>query len=82
MPVEDHPIHPSTIRGSNHKNGCWNQPRSRNPYLVKDGFHEDGRQRFVLIDDVGSLECKNDGKVGKEGDQKYCDGCQHKNFGK
>lgn len=82
MPVEDHPVHPSTIRTNPHP-GCWNQPRSREPYLVKDGFtlsyvgagRYEAIQRFKTIPDPLSLECRYDQHLGPE----ECEGCQHIN---
>ena len=30
MPVIDHPVHPSTMRGPDHRYGCWNKPAELN----------------------------------------------------
>lgn len=30
MPVIDHPVHPSTVRGPGHRYGCWNLPKELN----------------------------------------------------
>lgn len=30
MPVIDHPVHPSTVKGADHRYGCWNLPKELN----------------------------------------------------
>lgn len=82
MPVEDHPVHPSTVRTNPHPS-CWNKPRRREPYHVKDGFilAYIGNHRFEavqilkLIPDPLSLECRYDQPLGMW----ECEGCEHIN---
>ena len=77
MAVLNHDIHPSTQRGADHKPACYNKPRTRNPYLVKDGWrfvydgsgHYESVQMWKVIDDTGSLECRSDCAE--------CVGCEH-----
>ena len=76
MAVIDTPVHERTKTGADWHPACWNKTRTRNPYLVKDGFklvYDGGKyesmQMWKLIDDVGSFECRSDCPE--------CIGCDH-----
>lgn len=58
MPGVDYDVHPMTVGGS--KYGCWGVLRRREPYPAKDGFTEDGRQKFTVVEDVMSVDCRYD----------------------
>ena len=79
MPVDDHPVHPSTKIGQGHRYGCWNLPRTRKPYMVKDGhaptkWPSETMQRWTKIEDTGSIECRYDLAVSDP----HCSGCEHR----
>ena len=83
MPVQDHPTDPRTKIGADHRAGCWNLPRTREPYPVKTGFkliwHGFGSyesvQMFTLVKDTGSLPCMYDQATAPD----HCEGCRHVN---
>lgn len=83
MPVIDHPIHPSTQHGPDARWGCWNRPRRRDPMLMKDGHlaaSPDGLetvQRWRIVPDFGSLECRNDVSLTDP----RCTDCEHRGSG-
>lgn len=65
MPVDDHPVHPKTIRADGALWGCNNAERKPG-YWAPDGYKvaqsENGGHRVVLpqmkfIEDTSSLEC-------------------------
>lgn len=63
MPVEDHPVHPSTVQKPTY--GCVNRPAAKMTLTVKDGltFTSDGKLaafKMKEIPFVGSLECMYD----------------------
>lgn len=81
MPVEDKPVLPANSIGADWNPGCWNKPRTRNPYQVKNGFKlvqiakdkYEGVQMFKTIPSVNSLECHSDCPE--------CVGCDHYKYG-
>lgn len=83
MPVEDHETHDSTRRGAGHKYGCNGKPRRRDGLKVKGGWqtngwaNETGVQRFKIVPDFGSLECRYDNSLADT----HCDGCEHRGRG-
>lgn len=77
MPGLDHEVHELVRRDESHRYGCHNRPRFRERLTVKNGFTADGHQKFTLIDDFGSLECRYDGKGGLTADDPRCAGCEH-----
>ena len=75
MPVLDHPTHEKTVGGERY--GCYDRKRSRRCYYGKDGFHGDGRQKFILCKTEMSTECRYDQSLT---DAKCC-GCKHSGSG-
>lgn len=76
-PVDDHPIHPSTIQKQGTKNGCYNRKPFASSYYAPDRIYRpDGTFYIVLkkIDYCMSTECKYDMADGDPG----CEGCQWK----
>lgn len=81
MPVLDHEVHPSTKIGPDHRAGCWNKPRTRHYYMVKNGFGVtyagnglyESVQMWKEIRDPLSLECQYDQSIAPE----HCAGCEH-----
>lgn len=66
MPVEDHPIHPSTQKGADFRYGCWNHEPFAAGYIA----HPWSRAKYVPH--VMSTDCKYDIK-----DDLNCEGCKH-----
>ena len=80
MPVVDTPVHPSTSVGDDHRYGCHNKPRIREPYHVKNGYARLGRnaiQRVKVIEESGSPECRYDRSMTDAS----CTGCEHRGSG-
>ena len=67
MPVADHPVHPSTRVGADHRYGCWN----REPF--KDGYIGSPWATARYIPHVMSTDCKYD-----QPNDLACEGCRWK----
>lgn len=81
MPVINHPVHPSTRIGSDHRYPCWNRPdRFKGHYTAPNRrYFPDGR---FVVESVGvkfdmSDDCRYDGNNGKAGGDPCCAGCRH-----
>lgn len=79
MPVDDHPIHPSTQKGKDFRYGCWNRKPFAKNYRVPVRetwnslmFH----YGTAVVPYVMSTQCKYDMALGDP----YCDGCKHINM--
>ena len=77
MPVDDHPVHPSTKKGQDYRYGCWNGSRDFYGYAAPDrvlnlltGLYE---LKAVWIDHKLSKECRYD-LFAKD---PACAGCLH-----
>lgn len=62
MPVDDHPVHDKTKQKKGAKNGCHNRKPFKDTLMVKDGFTEDGRQKFKDVPFVMSRDCQYDNR--------------------
>lgn len=78
MPVDDHPIHPSTQVGKDFRYGCWNGNREFMGYAAPDrelnlltGVYE---LKAVWIEHKLSKECQYDKPLDPA-----CEGCNHRN---
>lgn len=69
MPVIDHDVHPSTMKGPDFRYGCWNKPRPGN--LVNLGGHF-GLRLFRM-----SRDCRYDMSLTDYA----CHGCKHRGSG-
>ena len=75
MPVEDHPIHPSTQKGANYRYGCWNRGSFAAGYYAPDRvYRPDGTFYTVqtFIRHATSTDCKYDKPLDPT-----CEGCAH-----
>lgn len=77
MPVDDHPIHPSTQKGADFRYGCWNGDREFLGYAAPDrelnlltGKYE---LNAVWIRHELSKECRYD----LSHKDNNCNGCKH-----
>lgn len=82
MPVEDHPVHPSTMRGADARYGCHDRPEYVSGYMSPDGLwpsgcstHQHIKMRFVPH--VMSTSCRYDMSLS---DPK-CHACKHRGSG-
>ena len=62
MPVTDHPVHPSTRIGANHRYGCYNRRPFKAGYMAPDGYalgsHRDTREvQLTYVPHTMSMEC-------------------------
>ena len=77
MPVEDHPIHPSTQIGKDWRYGCWNHPpRKGNAYYAPTRrYLPDGR--FVI--ELAHIETEwiEYETCPAKHDHQGCEGCNH-----
>ena len=74
MPVDDHPVHPSTVRVEGDLYGCHTDMRGverRGRYLARDGYSYDGRVNFVGLQWTGDLACQ----VDTSATDPKCKGC-------
>lgn len=83
MPVDDHPIHPSTQKGKDFRYGCWNRKPFADGYTAPNGYAEimddvrgwwDARIKLTFIPHAMSKECKYD----LSHKDAACEGCKHK----
>lgn len=86
MPVDDHPVHPSTVKQEHHEH-CWNnRPERKGGYWAQDGWiHMDldvdgmprmSSPRWVWIHTMPSAyTCAQPGNGFKP--QPTCIGCRH-----
>lgn len=62
MPVEDHPIHPHGVRNADYHPWCYNKPRTRTSYWVRNGWLDVGTEHsspcWVLVEDTSSVNCR------------------------
>lgn len=81
MPVLDHPVHPSTQIGEDHRYACFNRPdRFKGHYWAPQRrFYPDGsfEMTSVRIPILTSQDCRYDGKGGLTGEDPGCEGCRH-----
>lgn len=81
MPVLDHPVHPLTKIGPDHRYACHNRPdRLKQSYIAPDRqYRADGKFdiRYVSIPFRLSHECRYDGKGGLTEEDPGCEGCRH-----
>jgi len=81
MPVIDHPIHPKTQIGADHRYGCWNRhDRFDKSYAVPARrYFPDGTFDMVSVKVSYRMshDCRYDGNNGKEKDDPGCMGCRH-----
>jgi hypothetical protein len=77
MPVDDHPIHPSTQKGADFRYGCWNGNRNFMGYPAPDRKLNllTGNYDYVAvwIDYKLSKECRYD----LSDKDRNCEGCTH-----
>lgn len=77
MPVEDHPVHPSTVIGEGHRYGCYNHPpRSGGFYYAPNRrYLPDGRFVIELKKiETGWIEYD---RCPAGSDHPSCNGCCH-----
>lgn len=77
MPVDDHPIHPSTQKGDDFRYGCWNGDREFLGYTAPNRQLDLVTGEFVLyalwIDHKMSRDCRFD----MSDTDPNCRGCKH-----
>ena len=80
MPVNDHPVHESTIKKVDVKYGCFNRVMAKGYYAPQRDYRPDGAFyiRLVFIPHVMSTDCRYDFRR-TDADCKGCkwreDGC-------
>ena len=81
MPVLDHEVHPSVIKGPEHRYGCHNRPDkfARYYWAPERRFFPDGSFEIISVRVPHTLsnECRYDGKGGLSADDPGCEGCRH-----
>lgn len=63
MPVDDHPIHPSTQKGDDFRYGCWNREKFADGYSAPNRIHRPDGTFYVVLTFVRynmSTGCKYD----------------------
>ena len=81
MPVEDHPVHPSTKKGTDFRYGCWNRDEFSEAYYAMqrtsgtDGFKPTWWLERVRIPFRMSRQCQYD----LSANDKNCEGCKRRN---
>lgn len=84
MPVEDHPIHPSTQKGADFRYGCWNRDEYAESYYAPNrraganGYQPTFWMERVRIPFRMSRECMT-AKIGLAVSDPNCDGCKRRN---
>ena len=82
MPVADHPTHPSTVIGPDHRYGCWNRPvRFAASYQAPQrSYQPDGRFETGLVEIPFRMshECHYDSVEALGIDDPACAGCKRK----
>lgn len=76
MPVADHPVHPSTRVGADHRYGCWNREPFANGYFAPSRELEETLEfsmQAKFIPHVMSTDCKYD-----QPNDSACEGCRWK----
>ena len=81
MPVEDHPVHPSTQKGADFRYGCWNIERDSCGYWTSERvFRMDCRGETQVhivpkwIPNVMSTDCRYDLSAADQN----CAGCERR----
>lgn len=80
MPVEDHPIHPSTQIGLDKRYGCWNRPEFSDGYSAPqrragaNGYQPTFWMERVRIPFRMSRPCQYDLSAGDW----MCEGCKRR----
>ena len=90
MPVDDHPVHPSTQKGADFRYGCWNRKPFADAYLAPQRFvkpsmsdwsyrnftcsNEDFEIGTVYVMHAMSTDCRYD----LSHKDQSCEGCQHR----
>lgn len=88
MPVIDHDVHPSTMKGPDFRYGCWNRKPFKKGYFaphrfmpVKDAKASFHNQAFVIkakwIDHNMSSACRYDMSISDPN----CTDCKHRGSG-
>jgi hypothetical protein len=79
MPVDDHPIHPSTQKGADFRYGCWNHKPFTDGYYAKDRIYR-GNGTFyevlTYIKHAMTKDCRFDMALTDPS----CADCQHINM--
>ena len=84
MPVEDHPVHPSTQKGADFRYGCWNRDEYSEAYYAPqrtagtDGYKPTWWFERVRIPFRMSRECMT-AKTGWAATDPNCEGCKRRN---
>ncbi len=71
MPVLDHPVHPSTMTGPEHRYGCWNREAFKSEYVHQSCI------AYTTVKDRMSRECRYDLSLTDPA----CTDCKHRGDG-
>jgi len=76
-PVEDHPVHPSTIQKTNARYGCFNHAPYKSHYYAPDRVYRPNGTFYIVlrkIDYVMSEYCMT-AEMGEADSHPLCEGC-------
>lgn len=77
MPVDDHPIHPSTQKGADFRYGCWNRAEFVGSYFAPRRELEETMEFSFQAEPIAfrmSRECKYD----LSANDAACEGCKRR----
>ena len=83
MPVDDHPVHPSTKKGPDFRYGCWNRAEYKDAYRAPQRRHGSNgyiaifEYEAVLVPNRMSRECMT-AKTGWAATDPCCEGCERR----
>lgn len=80
MPVDDHPVHPSTKKGADWRYGCWNRGEFKGFYTMLVGEYQNynGNEGYVLVEKEVENRMSRDCKTAATGwaaTDPWCQGC-------
>lgn len=80
MPVEDHPVHPSTRKGADFRYGCWNRGEYASGYYAPNrvyGFDGAFSVELKWVRYTMSTPCIT-AQTGWAGSDPNCEGCKRR----
>jgi len=77
VPVEDHPIHPSTQKGDDFRYGCWNGARIFEGYVAPDRKLDLLTGNYDLVAVWIPHNMSTDCKYDLSHKDNNCRGCKH-----